>query len=78
MCWGKYISGQSAIDFISADVTFPITFSYYPVAFSAVANDYSDICTIRNDTKTGFTMNIHERYNQYTVFANFWWICIGY
>ena len=76
--WGKYISGQSAKDSISVNVNFPIAFPYFPIAFSAVANDFSDICSIRDDSKTGFRMSIHERYAEYTAYANFWWICIGY
>lgn len=76
--WGKHISGQSATNQISIWIDFPLAFPYYPVAFSAVANDFSDICAVREDIPTGFQMNIHERYADQIAFANFWWICIGY
>ena len=76
--WGKYISGQSAKDHISVHINFSISFPYYPIAFSAVASDYSDICSIRNDTTTGFDVYIYERFVEYLAFANFWWTCIGY
>lgn len=75
---GKYMSGQTATDEIRVTITYPISFPNNVVCFAGVCNDFSDILSIRNDTNTQFIAAIFERYSQYTVYANFWWIAIGY
>ena len=75
---GKYISGQSATNEIRVTITYPISFPASVVCFAGVCNDYSDILSIRNTTNTKFVACIFERYSEYKVYANFWWMAIGY
>lgn len=75
---GKYISGQNAINEIRVTITYPISFPNSVVCFAGVCNDPSDILSVRQDTNTQFVAYILERYAEYRVYANFWWIAIGY
>lgn len=71
------MGNQSSTDHTETIISFPIAFTLWPLSFSGIANDFSDICNIKNDNLTSFTFYTYERYSQYNAYNNFWWHCIG-
>ena len=76
--FGAFWGGWNATDSVTGELYFPISFPIWPRAIVGTANDYSDILVFRDWTVSKCIWAVHDRLGNYTAYANFSWIAIGF
>lgn len=76
--FGAYWGNWSGRDNVSGEVYFPISFPIWPRAIVGTPNDFSDILILRDWGVSKCTWAIHDRYSDYSAYANFSWMAIGF